>query len=249
MFELGVKGMTWCIDACLATIPDRFRDYLHGRFAAHHYHRQLWRNVPTEQLDLPSSITGFEDLAFLFWSSPANRSFVRQDIDEAALLFSTIRSLKDPHGVEIGRHSGGTTVLLAAAVQNGNLTSIDCNPVDDDRVSRLLHRLKLHPRVELVVGRSESTPLFGPIDFAFIDGDHSFEAAKRDHLRWGEQVGIGGCIIHHDMAKSRPNATQIGELAVLQRHILERQDNCLELAAEAGSLTVFRKTSDNWVHF
>ena len=61
-------------------------------------------------------LEGFEDLSFLFWSSPLNRRFIRLDFDEAAALYKAVKSIPNAHGIEIGRFNGGSTVLLAFAV-------------------------------------------------------------------------------------------------------------------------------------
>jgi predicted O-methyltransferase YrrM len=197
---------------------------------------------------LPKCVNGFEDLAGLFWCTALNRGVLRQDIDEAATLFRTIRGIPKPRGVEIGRFHGASTLLLAVAVgPEGKVVSMDIAPQNDTVLRETLQRLGLSDRVELLIGDANEIQIPGPLDFAFIDGDHLYEGARKDHNRWGSLVGAGGYIIHHDMACAREFATQWTDLARLRSEILAKQAGVLELVTECGSVSVFRKTSDRWV--
>jgi predicted O-methyltransferase YrrM len=190
----------------------------------------------------------FEDLAFLFWNTPLNRGLLRQDFDEAATLFKTVRSLRNPRGVEIGRFHGASTVLIAVAVGSaGKLTSIDLAPQNDEALLRVLRRARVADRVELIVGDANQVQRNEELDFVFIDGDHSYDGARRDHNKWGKLVRVGGFIIHHDMGKQREFATQCSDLKRLRENILEKQEQLLELFKEVGSMSVFRRKSTSWL--
>jgi predicted O-methyltransferase YrrM len=196
---------------------------------------------------VPGNPRRFEDLLFLFELSPLNRGLVRLDLDEAAALFARVAALGDPHGVEIGRFTGGSTFLLAVAVgARGRLDSIDIAPRDDEALDAALVSAGIRDRVHLVVADAGSTDSETSYDFAFIDGDHTYDAARRDHNRCGRCVRSGGLIIHHDMSRSRPFASQLGDVARLRSDILRRQRAQLELVQETGSLTVFRRTAAAW---
>ena len=87
------------------------------------------RNQSWSSFKYTGELNGFEDLVTLFTVGKFNRSIVRLDLDEAALLYKAVRSLAPSRGVEIGRALGGSTVLLAVAVdQGGKLTSIEQSP-------------------------------------------------------------------------------------------------------------------------
>jgi hypothetical protein len=198
-------------------------------------------------LEVPPQLEGFEDLSFLFWSSPLNRRFIRLDFDEAAALYKVVRSIPNAHGIEIGRFNGGSTVLLASAVgPHGGLLSIDSEPQDDQALKVFLKQANLLERVKLVVADSSEVEHDDQVDFVFIDGDHSYEGAKRDHNKWGSKVRAGGFIIHHDMGKARPLASQWESLAKLKSEIISTQPDVLELAHAAGSMIVFRRLSSPW---
>ena len=218
-------------------------------------HGELWiaraLNKPDgskwSDLEAPPQVEGFEDLSFLFWSSPLNRRFIRLDFDEAAALYKVVKSIPNAQGIEIGRFNGGSTVLLASAVgPNGSLLSIDSEPQDDQAFKVFLKQANLSARVALVVADSGAVEHDAQVDFVFIDGDHSYEGAKRDHNQWGSKVRPGGFIIHHDMGKARPLASQWESLAKLKSEIIDSQADILELAHEAGSMIIFRRRSSPW---
>ena len=218
-------------------------------------HGELWiaraLNKPDgskwSDLEGPPQLEGFEDLSFLFWSSPLNRRFIRLDFDEAAALYKAVKSIPNPHGIEIGRFNGGSTVLLAFAVgPNGGLLSIDSEPQDDQALEVFLKQADLFEHVELVVADAGAFERDDQVDFVFIDGDHSYEGAKRDHNKWGSKVRAGGFIIHHDMGNARPLASQWESLATLKSEIIRAQGDVLELAHEVGSMIIFRRRSSPW---
>jgi len=205
-------------------------------------HAYAWSQFVT-----PPQVDRFEDLVALFALSPLNRGIIRQDFDEAAALFRVVRGMESPCGIEIGRFSGGSTLLLAAAVgAAGKVVSIDIAPQDDASLERVLHEAQLSDRVELIVADANAVERTESFDFAFIDADHSYQAAKRDHNRWGRRVRSGGFLIHHDMGSGRALSTQWADLARLRSEILACQRQELELVEEAGSMTIFRRTSDSW---
>ena len=199
---------------------------------------------------LPTAIGGFEDLAFLFWSTPVTRGLIRQDIDEAAALYGLVHALPRAKGVEVGRFNGGSTVLIGGALgEGGRLLSIDLAPRDDEALRRVLAGLGLEAKVELVTADANEVERDGPFDFVLIDGDHSYEGAKKDHLKWGRAVRVGGFIVHHDMGAGRRFSSQIDDLGRLRDDILARQGGELRLAREVGSLVIFERTSAAWTAF
>ena len=186
----------------------------------------------------------FEDLAFLFTCGRESRGICRLDFDEAALLYKTVRGLRQSgsrgaRGVEIGRYHGGSTLLLADAVGMGGLvTSIDIHKGNAKRAEALLKRVRLLVRARIVVGDSKEVK--GPrheLDFVFIDGDHSYEGVKADQDKWGAFVRPGGMVIHHDMTPS-PTPGRNGPQRVF--HELMEGDE-FEFVASASSLVVFEK--------
>jgi predicted O-methyltransferase YrrM len=158
------------------------------------------------------------------------------------LLYRRVTGMTAPHGVEIGRFNGASTLLLSLAVgSEGKLTSIDIAPRADIALSRRLHEFGLHRRVNLIAADANTVMVDAPLDFVFIDGDHTYEGAARDHRRWTPLLKPGGVAFYHDMAQARPMATQVGDLKRLRQEIIDREAGALELVEEAGSICVFQR--------
>lgn len=180
----------------------------------------------------------FESLTCLFTCGPENRGLLRMDFDEAAALYTEAK--KAHFAVEIGRKHGGSAMLISSAMQDGRLLSIDKAPPPHD-----LDKM-LGPNVELVTGDSLTVPLPDKsVDFLLIDGDHTYQGAKADFNRWGPLVKEAGTLVFHDMAATRPNATQLPNLAKLRDEILAKAP--FHLTHEVGSLSFFRRNEDRFV--
>jgi len=116
--------------------------------------------------------------------------------------------------LELGTARGGTLLLWS---QLASELVVSC----DIQARRGLHEIaeSFPPpdsacRVDLVVGNSHSPEvedeirrlLLGrPIDFLFIDGDHSEAGVEADFLRYGRWVRPGGAIAFHDIARHQPD--------------------------------------------
>jgi len=203
--------------------------------------------IKWSDIEVPSQVEGFEDLSFLFRSSPLNRRFIRLDIDEAAALYKVVKNLPNARGIEIGRFKGGSTLMLAAAVgPQGRLLSVDKETQDDPGITEILRQTNLLDRVELVIADANEVEWDLGIDFVFIDGDHSYQGAKQDHNKWGSKVRPGGFIIHHDMGNARPLSSQWDSLLKLRLEIESTQQDVLELAQEVGSMVIFKRRNSPW---
>lgn len=207
-----------------------------------------WQNQSWANFRLEGEPESFEDLVTLFTVGKFNRSLVRLDLDEAALLFKAVHAIAPSRGVEIGRGWGGSTMLLAVAVgHGGRVTSVELYPNHDEDLQSVLTQTGLNDRVNMLVGDSRKVSVSEKsIDWTFIDGGHNYELARDDHNRWGQLVRSGGYIIHHDATMTRPNASGCPELLQLRDEVVGRQAGVVERWREAGSLIVFRRTSAAW---
>jgi predicted O-methyltransferase YrrM len=105
----------------------------------------------------------------------------------------------------------------------------------------------IHDYSENVHDRFELTS----IDFLFIDGDHTYDAVKRDFENYFPKVKHGGLIFFHDSRMNRGGAQfHVGSSRFVDELILKNQhrddlvnvnEHGLELIGEAFSLTCFKK--------
>ena len=77
--------------------------------------------------DLPAEgALGFEHLAGLFASTTLDEAIVSMTIRQTAYRYGLVRQLKPEKVIEIGRYKGGSTLVIAAAMEGrGRLWSID----------------------------------------------------------------------------------------------------------------------------
>lgn len=199
---------------------------------------------------VPAEPRGFEDLAFLFASNQLNRGIASLDLDEAAYLWRLVRGLEPGTLVEIGRFRGGSTFLIAAAMdERSRLVSYDLHVKGgsgEERDRQLLAALEqagLAGRVGLVVGDSRTAPApEDPCALVFVDGDHSYEGVRADYERWREHVAPAGHLLFHDAVATRELTTRDPNVARLIAEI-EHDDRELERVGAAGSLVDFRRAS------
>ncbi len=125
--------------------------------------------------------------------------------------------------VEIGCFTGISTVWAAAGLeqagQPGTIHSIDLfediipsppyhrvylpNPIEYAQKSletaQLSHRVKFYKNNSIAIGEKIAEIINEPIDFLYIDGDHSKEGAYKDFSLFSPHVSVGGYIVFHDI--------------------------------------------------
>jgi hypothetical protein len=77
----------------------------------------------------------------------------------------------------------------------------------------------------------------GPIELLFIDGDHSYEAVRRDAELWLPRLMDGGTVMFHDAA----TAVYTGPRRIVRRMVC-RSPRFHEIA-RVGSMLVARRTA------
>jgi len=78
-----------------------------------------------------------------------------------------------------------------------------------------------------------------PIDFIFIDGDHNYEAVKKDFDDWYPHVKLNGIIALHDSAANRDGPFYWGGPSKLADELIN--DDRLEILETVHTMTVFKK--------
>lgn len=166
------------------------------------------------------------DAARLFTFAEQVTGFMPAD-EGRALYDAALHYLTDGIGVEIGTYCGKSTVLLgaAAAQVGGVIYTIDhhhgseehqpgweyhdttmVDPVTGrfDTLPTLRHTLDLAGLDDQVVAIVGKSPMVAkawgtPVQFLFIDGGHTEEAAQRDYDGWAKWVTPGGGLVIHDV--------------------------------------------------
>jgi len=139
----------------------------------------------------------------------------RQNSAEIEDLYKTVRDLAPMRVLEIGTARGGTLYLWTqAATADATIVSVDL-PEGQFGGAYPVCRIPFYqafkqPGQELYLLRKDShqantveevNNLFNKhlIDFAFIDGDHTYGGVKADFLNYGPLVRPGGLIGIHDI--------------------------------------------------
>lgn len=112
-------------------------------------------------------------------------------------VYPEIKKLKENSLlVEIGSYYGRSAAFFSLTNPKIRILSIDREVVMDQSV------LKLGNVTQILSGSAQVSKSFGwPIDFLFIDGNHSPEGVKKDIDAWTKFVKIGGFVLFHDYSK------------------------------------------------
>lgn len=190
----------------------------------------------------------FEDAAWLFASNYMNRGILRQDFNEASLLWRSVKASRGPI-LEIGRRHGGSTVLLLMAGDPREVVSIDIAPAHHLACEEYFHRPEIAARLDAVVADS-GIPTGRSFGFAFIDGDHSYEGVRRDVIaHWPALKAfddVAPTVVFHDAVpngQGRPSTENYHEGV---RLICEELCRCgaAEMLEIAGSSMLLRKCDE-----
>jgi predicted O-methyltransferase YrrM len=150
--------------------------------------------------------------------------------------------------VELGVMHGVTTGLLRSVISpEGVVTGIDRHPPGRLLVSfeRLTAKSELarHPRGRAVLLRQWSHEAARdwttPIDFLFIDGDHSWTGLERDWRDWTTHLVSGGLVALQD-SRSMPDREDLESVRFTQDVVL--RDARFRVVDTIDSLTVLERT-------
>lgn len=186
---------------------------------------------------------GFEDMAWLFTCDRENRGTIRMNFDEAALLWKAIQAVQGDV-LELGRALGGSTYLIACAAGEGRtVVSVDIRDRLSENMREKLDRLSVEVLVqdsaETVREPVAMTSFFGAILF---DGDHRYEAVKRDiQTHWPALARTGYGIFHDAVANHE--STGDGEVTRAIKELL-LDTNVATPVAAGGSLWVLQKDKE-----
>jgi hypothetical protein len=158
---------------------------------------------------------------FVFFGKGHYRSIKpRHNSIEIERLYEAVLELRPKRVLEIGTARGGSLYLWAqAAADDATIVSVDLpggpfgGGYDEHRVplyerfarpGQTLHLLRADSHRPESVRRVTELVAGGPIDLAFIDGDHTYAGVKQDFEGYGPLVRPGGLIAFHDTQPRRP---------------------------------------------
>lgn len=110
------------------------------------------------------------------------------------------------HGVEVGVAYARTSLYLLQSIPDLVLTGVDPYPTN----TALSTYRRYASRAKLLSMTSEKASLeFDAVfDFAFLDGDHSYESAQLDIDAWAGKVRQGGLLAGHDYSPLYPGVVR-----------------------------------------
>lgn len=82
-----------------------------------------------------------------------------------------------------------------------------------------------------------------PVDFVFIDGEHSYDGLRRDWEAWSGLVAPGGVVALHDSCSSAERDIDDAGSVRYTREVI-RRDPRYEVAEVVDTLTVLRRKDD-----
>jgi len=123
-------------------------------------------------------------------------------ITEGLFLYEQCRKKCDGTLVEVGRRMGGSTLVMASALNKGKLYSLDIRPLNDETIRTYLRSMGLADRVELRVANSAEfrDARLTDIDLLFLDGNKEADAAiAADLTNFLPLLSSQGMLLMHDM--------------------------------------------------
>jgi predicted O-methyltransferase YrrM len=154
---------------------------------------------------------------------------------------------------EVGVFHGVTTcVIRKAMADDATLFAVDPYPRGRLGVSfhqRIAHReVNRLPHGQVVwlrmtgaaAARHVADRQLGPIDFVFLDGDHSYEATLADWQGWRTLMAPGGAILLHDSCSSATRRLDDAGSARVTQEVI-RRDPLFEVVEVVDTLTVVRR--------
>ena len=80
----------------------------------------------------------------------------------------------------------------------------------------------------------------GPVDFVFIDGDHSYEGLQGDWEAWSPLVAVRGIVALHDSCSSVGRQIEDAGSVIYTKEVI-RRDQRFQLVEVVDSLTVLQR--------
>jgi len=132
---------------------------------------------------------------------------------ETHYIYHICKTIGNGVFVELGAMHGGNTVTMAHGINSGKLYTIDLFEEFHGATYSLAKRIpsmldeyfkslnfKKDLQINIIKGDTSTSidKVPEPVDFLFIDADHSYEGCKKDWNAWSPKVKLGGIVAFHD---------------------------------------------------
>lgn len=140
---------------------------------------------------------------------------------EISALCKIVKKIRPKRIVEIGSYTGATIFLFTQIAKPEKIVSIDLPggpfgggypfwkvPLYKSLGGKgVVQLIRADSHSEETLGKLKTVLNNGPIDFLFIDGDHTYQGVKQDFEMYSPLVRKGGVIAFHDVA---PDQSAVG---------------------------------------
>lgn len=122
---------------------------------------------------------------------------------ERLMIFTLIFSLRPRRYLEIGTFQGGSALLTVQAMDlagtDGRVFCVDPEPkIKPEHWERIQHRATMFQGFSPDILPDVYAESKAPLDFVFIDGDHTYEGVVRDAYGVMPYVARGSYLLFHD---------------------------------------------------
>lgn len=169
------------------------------------WHESLWSPTPKEWMPARAAAQRTTDVDALL-DMAASEFGITQVRTEITALIARLRELAPKTIVEVGTHKGGNSFLFCHALGSAEcVIGVDlcvqnsAKLVHFARPGQRYHALHGNSQTEATKARVRARLKDRPVDFLFIDGDHSYRGVKADFELYSPLVRRGGLIALHDI--------------------------------------------------
>ncbi|HHY58668.1 MAG TPA: class I SAM-dependent methyltransferase [Chloroflexi bacterium] len=167
-----------------------------GNQAAHQI-RQRQANI--ERFD----VTAFAGEFDVNWLTPVISAPVWMSRAERLMMFSLAFCLRPQRYLEIGTFQGGSALLVGSALDalksDGRMYLVDPEPkIAAENWQKIAHRAEMFKGYSPDILQTVAAKAGKPFDLVLIDGDHTYQGARRDATGVLPYVAPGGYILFHD---------------------------------------------------
>lgn len=169
-------------------------------------------------------------------------------VTELLYLRWGVRTFRPRTVVELGSFNGASTSLMADQLKQlgtGKMYAIDLFSQNTEGRGHGGDYWKVFDNTmqpytgwfEKIEGDSKTVPWNQPIDFLFIDGDHSEPGVSADIAKYTPFVQPGGCVFLHDYLDSPETNSRVK--TAVDRTLM--RDPAYRLLGQVGSVIAFKK--------